>query len=173
MFRSSRRGRAEHTTAGIESSSGLESLVSIYRRPESYYLVTGARTTSGAWIDLPDPAITPVIDSSEFALGTAILDLLAVPATVVPHPKKDEWTARQDASLAAVRRAGTQSWGAFAAAAELVSVRRSADRITITPTRRATKPAGAYEHDTGRAIVLNSPTAHQVGQAVFEAFANL
>jgi hypothetical protein len=158
--------RAEKATRAQDAS-----LITIYRRPDGYYLVSSDRTTIGVWVE---PAQQPVVverAAATDAIGRAALDLVSRRAAVVAHPRQDEWTAFRRANLAPLqRRARVRSWRAFVAPADLVSVHRLDDLITVTPQLRDLKRTDVFTANTERSQELTAPTPQSLGVAIVAAF---
>jgi hypothetical protein len=148
--------------------------LSVYRRPEAYYLVVSAKTSTGLWIDVPEsPAVLgSAADAAE--LGGAVVDLLAAPRPAIPHPRRDEWTDVRRRSLGPIMTAAkVRSWKAFTATATLVAVGRTGSSFTVTPMRPPVPSDGGYEPDTDAEQILRSPSKDACGTAILDAFASI
>ena len=151
-----------------------DAYLSIYRRPEGYYLVVSAKTTAGVRVDVPENP--RVLDSAAEAaeLGGAALGLLLEPRPTVPHPQRDEWTGVRRRSLGPILKAAkVRSWKSFTAAATLVAVSRTDSTFTITPMRMAGPPDGGYEPDTDTEQLVRSPSKGDCGTAILNAFTSI
>src|SRR5690348_10120467 len=125
-----------------------DAYLSIYRRPEGYYLVVSARTTRGLWVAVPESPGVLGSAAEAAELGGAAVDLLVAPRPTVPHPQRDEWTGVRRRSLGPIMKAAkVGSWKSFTAAATLVAVSRTGSTFTITPMRLPLPPDGGYEPD--------------------------
>lgn len=148
-----------------------ESLISVYQRPDGYFVVSAERTTDGLWLDVDEPptVIEPSADAAR--LGTVCGLVLANPRPTVPHPLQSEWTEVRRASLdPIIRAAKVRSWRSFLATARLVTVDRSDQQYTVTPMRRRGKPNSSFRPDITQERRLTSPSNGELGQAVLTAY---
>jgi hypothetical protein len=147
-------------------------LVSIYRRPDAYYVVRSARTTMGLWVGLPERPVVLDVDAAPDALGQQVLSLLSPGADVVPHPRQDEWTERARAFRAPIlAQARVRSWRAFLAPAELVDVSRQASLVRVTALRRDPKRSDVFTA-AAETIELISPPSGDLGRAIIAALSS-
>jgi len=145
------------------------SLLSVYGRPDAYYLVPHAQTTSGVWLLDGSPAVVVAVDASPEDLGRAVSRAIAQDGPRVPHPSQQEWTSSQKERRAALfQQAGVRSWRSFERGSALVSVEREGETTTVTPLRRDNARPDAWSDDTQRAVHLEAPGEVALGRAVIE-----
>lgn len=148
-----------------------EASLSIYRRPEGYYLVVSAQTTAGIWQHCAEPPDLLGATAEAVDIGDLALRRLAKPRSPIPHPQRDQWTDVRRASLTPIMRsAKLRSWKAFTATATLVDVHRTDLDFTVTPMAPPAGPQEGFEPDVDRERMLQEPTADSLGTAIVQAF---
>lgn len=146
-------------------------LVSVYRRPDGYYLVVSAQTTTGLWLDVAEPPGVLGLTTDPKELGGAVLDRLARVRPRTPHPQRHEWPDVRRSSLHPITEsAEVRSWREFVRAAALVEVGRTDGTFSVTPMKRMAKPQGAFEPDLAAQERLLSPSPASLGQVILRAF---
>ena len=151
-----------------------DAYLSVYRRPEGYYLVVSAKTTMGLWVAVPESPEVLGSAAEAAELGGAAVDLLVTPRPTVPHPQRDEWTGVRRRSIGPIMKAAkVRSWKSFTAAAALVAVSRTGSTFTITPMGLPVPPDGGYEPDTEAEQIVRSPSKGDCGTAILDAFASI
>jgi hypothetical protein len=149
-----------------------EAALSVYRRPDGYYLVVSARTTAGLWQHVAEPPKLLGGASEPADLGSEALDRLAEPRPITPHPRREEWTEARRSSLDPIlKSAGVGSWQAFITTATQVDVGRTNETFTVTPMKALPKPQGAFAPDLAGEMELRSPSAVTLGRVILRAFA--
>lgn len=158
--------RAEKATREQDAS-----LITIYRRPDGYYLVSSDRTTVGLWVELAQQPVVVDRAAAPDAIGEAALHLVARRAAVIAHPWQNEWAAFRRANRAPLqRRARVRSWRAFVAPADLVSVHRLDNLITVTPLVRDLERTDVFTDNTERSHELTAPTPQSLGAVIVAGF---
>ncbi|TDD28013.1 hypothetical protein E1218_08755 [Kribbella turkmenica] len=148
-------------------------MVSIYRRPDAYYVLRSARTTTGLWLGRPERPVVLDVDTSADSLGQQVLSLLSQHAEVVPHPRQDEWTEQGRAFRGPIlSQAGVRSWRAFLAPADLVDVSRQASLIKVIPLRRDRRRSDVFNAIDTETTELTSPPSGDLGPAIIAAFSS-
>lgn len=149
-----------------------DAALSVYRRPDGYYLVVSAQTIAGLWQHVAEPPKLLGGASEPANLGSEVLDRLAEPRPITPHPRREEWTeARRNSLDPILKSAGIGSWRAFITRAKQVDVGRTNETFTVTPMKALPKPQGAFAPDLAGVKELRSPSAETLGRAILEAFA--
>lgn len=149
----------------------IESSLSIYARPEGYYLVSSAKTTAGLWQHVDEPPTFLGVDAPPRQIGRAAHTRLAKPRPETAHPQRDEWKEARRRSLdPIIRAAGARSWRAFISNTTAVEVERSGNAFRVTPMTAMSKPHGAFEEDHAHEVGLDSPTPEDLGRAIIQAF---
>ena len=109
-------------------------LLSVYRRPDGYYVVRQALTTSDLRVLEGSPAVVVPLEATPEALGNALREAAALDAHRVPHPSREEFTRDgHQRSAALFARAGARSWRSFERGSSLASVERTVGTVTVTP----------------------------------------
>ena len=148
-----------------------DSLLSIYRRSEGYFLVQSAKTTVGVWQDVDEPPEVLGASAEPAQLGGKAVERLAEPRPITPHPERDEWTEATRRSRAPIIRAAkVGSWRAFISKTALVQVERTTVTFRVTPMNALPKPHGAFEPDLAQEKALASPSPEDLGRAILQAF---
>jgi hypothetical protein len=111
-------GRAGQDGGGVESATVVartgRALLSVYRRPDGYYVVRHALTTSHLWVLEGSPPVVVSLDATPEALGDALREAAALDAHRVPHPSREEFTRDGNQRSAALfAGAGVRSWRSF------------------------------------------------------------
>lgn len=146
------------------------SLVSVYQRPDGYFVVSFAQSTTGLWLHVSEPPIRIERSADAVRLGTVAGLCLAKPRPIVPHPLQSEWTEVRRAALdPIIRAAKVRSWRSFLATARLVSIERSDQNYIVTPMRRRGTPSSSFKPDITQEQRLASPSNEELGQAVLMA----
>lgn len=146
-----------------------DSLLSIYRRAEDYFLVVSAKTTAGLWQDVGEPPAVLDTSASPARIGGEAVQRLAEPRPTSPHPGQNEWQQARRKSLdPIIRAAKVRSWHEFITGTSLVQVERTDDSFNVTAMKALPKPHGSFEPVTEEDLA--SPSAEQLGQAIIGAF---
>jgi hypothetical protein len=157
-----RRGRDQSVSAG-------DAMVTVYRRPDGYYVVTSSRTTAGLWI-YAGSAMVVGLTAGYAALGDVVAAAVASPGEIVPHPRQDQWTEQRRRSLGPLmRQAGVSSWKAFLAPATVASVHRDGRSVAVTPLRRDEKRTDVFHEAADRQVELHDVAPADVGRVVAAA----
>lgn len=148
-----------------------DSLLSIYRRSEGYFLVSSAKTTAGLWQSVDEPPAFLGASTDPAQLGGEAAELLAEPRPSTAHPQREEWTeATRRSREPIIRAANVRSWRAFISETALVEVERTNKTFRVTPMKATPKPLGAFEPDLGQVNELASPSPEELGRAILQAF---
>lgn len=82
-------------------------LLSVYLRPDAYYVVAYGTTSTGLWSYSGAPAVTLDLGSSARELGAVVIEVLSLPPVSLRHPADQaEWTAHSRRTLAPLQRQG-------------------------------------------------------------------
>jgi hypothetical protein len=108
--------------------SSKEKNAVIYAVNGRIVVATVQKTTAGVGLENDPQPIDPPFAPEDIALKLG--KALESSAHVVPHPAQSEWKGSFEPMA---RAAGVRSWKAFAASAELVSVREAGGSYSITP----------------------------------------
>ena len=147
------------------------SLVSIYRRPDSYYLVTSAQTTTGVWADLPEPPTVVELDADALLMGRWAGELLGQAQPTIPEPSRSEWTAlRRNGLRPILQAARVPNWHGFLVDVSLVSVSRLDRTFVVEPMRPTTRPRGAFKPDARQTQRFEDPTPEILGRSILDGF---
>lgn len=144
-------------------------LVSVYGRPEAYFLDSSSRTTAGLWLQDGQPEKLDRTAASA-ALGAAILRILDRSRLEIAHPSQDEWSEQRRAMLdPLVKLARMRSWREFVRDVTLVSVEKEDEDLFVTLQHRDSKRLDVFH--PGERTHLASPDATSVGTVVSSAMA--
>jgi hypothetical protein len=149
-------------------------LLSVYRRPDGYYAVRHALTTSDLRVLEGSPPVVVPLNATPEALGNTLREAAALDAHHVPHPAREEFTRDGNQRSAALfARAGVRSWRSFERGSSLASVERTVGTVTVTPLVRDSIRPDAWSDDVKRAAELAAPDPLALGAAVIAALDGL
>lgn len=161
------------TMFGRKAAMSEGASLTIYRRPDAYYLVVSAQTTTGLWQHVPEPPTVLSRDCPSTELGRSAQDRLNEYRRITPHPSRDESAQVRRSILAPIlRSANAASWRSFITSAHQVDVSRTDQTFTITPMVAVSKPQGAAVPDAVGETELLSPSPLGLGRAIVRAFAS-
>jgi hypothetical protein len=143
-------------------------LLSVYLRPDAYYVVAYGTTSTGLWSYSGASAVTLDLGAAARQLGEVVVATLSLTPVSLRHPSdQTEWTAHRRQALTPLQRqAGVRSWRAFLSPARVVKVHREGANVTVTPykpdPKRRDAQIGVGEH----AVTLTAPDAQALGRAI-------
>jgi hypothetical protein len=106
--------------------------LSVYGRPDAYYLVRHAQTTSGVWLLDGSPAVVGPLSATSEVLGDAVWKVAAPEARRIPHRSQQDWTRDgKERSTALFAQAGVRSWKSFERGSALASVERDGETAIV------------------------------------------
>jgi hypothetical protein len=142
-------------------------MAATYKRSDGWYFQADSTTTVGVNVASP-PYLALKNDSSNRALGEAVLAALAGSESAIRHPAQDEWGKAFQPML---DLAGAKSWSAFANGAANVSISADDEWITISPWKNAGAKQGFVPIPDFRVRIpaASSPTA--IGEALQQVMA--
>lgn len=138
----------------------------VYRRQDRVVVFPECQTSAGVWISSEPYVQIGAMDAA--VIGQALVDSLQRSVLNCAHPT--DWTIAARPRLTA---ASVKSEAAFQRGASLVSVVKSAGRISVIPTRNggAVDPGrGFSEHPSAALLLAIDAPADELGRAVIQAF---
>jgi hypothetical protein len=143
-------------------------LLSVYLRPDAFYVVAYGTTSTGLWSYSGAPAVTLGLECAARQLGAAVVEALSLTPVSLRHPSDQaDWTAHRRQALTPLQRqAGVRSWRAFLSPAKVVHVRRQGATVTVTPYKPDPKRRDAHVSVEEHAATLTAPDAQALGSAI-------
>jgi hypothetical protein len=135
----------------------------VNQRENRIHVYPESETTGNIWIPA-EPVISLDATATDEAKGKAVLEALSASRQQVPHPASPD-----DCLRPLLRAAGVSSYTKYAKGTRSCSVTQDSGRHRLLARRNRGK--GAFEGIPGKAIVLESPSAEDLGRAVMETLA--
>jgi hypothetical protein len=142
--------------------------LSVYRRPDAYYVVAYGTTSTGMWSYSGGPARILDLRSTAQELGEVVIEVLSLAPVSMRHPADQaEWTAHTRRALTPLQKqAKVRSWRAFLSPARTVGVHRDGATVRVTPHRPDPKRRDAQVPVVEHVVTLTAPDPETLGTAI-------
>lgn len=142
--------------------------LSVYRRPDAYYVVAYGATSTGMWSYSGAAATILDLGSTAQELGEVVNEVLSLSPVSMRHPAdQGEWTADTRQALTPLQKqAGVRSWRAFLSPARTVGVHRDGATVRVTPWVPDPKRRDAQVPVVEHVVTLTAPDSETLGTAI-------